>query len=61
LITWGKGDVFFTVEGALAYLRDVPEAVVHLLHAGHIALEDHHDQIAALMTEFYDRRVRAAR
>jgi pimeloyl-ACP methyl ester carboxylesterase len=61
LITWGGGDVFFAVDGALAYLRDVPEAEVHLLNAGHFALEDQHDQIAALMTEFYDRRVHAAR
>jgi pimeloyl-ACP methyl ester carboxylesterase len=61
LIAWGKEDVFFTVAGALAYLRDIPEAEVHLLNAGHFALEDHHELIAALMTEFYDRRVRTNR
>ncbi len=25
LIVWGKNDPFFTVEGAQAYLRDIPE------------------------------------
>jgi pimeloyl-ACP methyl ester carboxylesterase len=26
LIVWGKNDPFFTVEGAQAYLKDVPKA-----------------------------------
>ncbi len=61
LIVWGKGDIFFTVEGALAYLRDLPEAEIHLFNAGHFALEDHHEAIAALMAEFYAHRVRRGR
>lgn len=61
LIAWGKGDVFFTAVGALAYLRDLPQAEMHLLNAGYFALEDHHELIAALMTEFYDRRDRTTR
>ena len=31
LIVWGKNDPFFTVEGAQAYLRDIPKAELHLL------------------------------
>lgn len=46
LIVWGKNDPFFTVEGAQAYLRDIPEAELHLLDTGHFALEDHGDFIA---------------
>ena len=46
LIVWGKNDVFFTVEGAKAYLRDIPKAELHLLDTGHFALEDHGDLIA---------------
>lgn len=61
LIVWGKSDIFFTVAGALAYLRDVPDAEVHLFNAGHFALEDHHAAIAALMSEFYANRVRGGR
>lgn len=46
LIVWGKNDPFFTVEGARAYLRDIPKAELHLLDTGHFALEDHGDFIA---------------
>ncbi|MFZ0301645.1 MAG: alpha/beta hydrolase [Terracidiphilus sp.] len=46
LIVWGKNDPFFTVEGAKAYLRDIPKAELHLLDTGHFALEDHCDFIA---------------
>lgn len=46
LIVWGKNDPFFTVEGAKAYLRDVPKAELHLLDTGHFALEDSSDFIA---------------
>jgi pimeloyl-ACP methyl ester carboxylesterase len=46
LIVWGKDDPFFTVEGAQAYLRDIPKAELHLLDTGHFALEDSCDFIA---------------
>jgi pimeloyl-ACP methyl ester carboxylesterase len=46
LIVWGKNDPFFTVEGARAYLRDLPKAELHLLDTGHFALEDSCDWIA---------------
>lgn len=46
LIVWGKNDPFFTVEGAKAYLRDLPKAELYLLDTGHFALEDSSDLIA---------------
>jgi pimeloyl-ACP methyl ester carboxylesterase len=46
LIVWGKNDPFFTVEGAQAYLRDIPKAEIHLLDTGHFALEDSCEFIA---------------
>ena len=49
LIVWGKNDPFFTVEGAKAYLRDIPKAELHLLDTGHFALEDSSDLIAPLI------------
>jgi pimeloyl-ACP methyl ester carboxylesterase len=53
LILWGKNDPFFTVEGAQAYLRDIPSAELHLLDTGHFALEDHCDVIAKkIVTSF---------
>ena len=46
LIVWGQNDPFFTVEGAKAYLRDIPKAELHLLDTGHFALEEYGDFIA---------------
>jgi pimeloyl-ACP methyl ester carboxylesterase len=51
LIVWGKNDPFFTVEGAKAYLRDIPAAQLHLLDTGHFALEDSVDFIAQEITK----------
>ena len=55
LIVWGKNDPFFTVEGAQAYLRDIPKAELHLLDAGHFALEDSSEFIAQQIIRFFDR------
>jgi pimeloyl-ACP methyl ester carboxylesterase len=52
LITWGRHDPFFTVEGAQAYLRDLPTAEFYLLDAGHFALEDHSEEIANHIRQF---------
>jgi pimeloyl-ACP methyl ester carboxylesterase len=57
LVVWGQRDPFFTVEGARAFTRDLPDAEVHLLDAGHFALETHGVEIAALMRDFLERRV----
>jgi pimeloyl-ACP methyl ester carboxylesterase len=57
LIAWGKYDPFFTLDGARAYLRDTPEAELHLLDTGHFALETHGGEIAALILDFMKRRV----
>jgi pimeloyl-ACP methyl ester carboxylesterase len=53
LIVWGKNDPFFTVEGAKAYLRDIPKAELHLLETGHFALEDTSDVIATKIIGFF--------
>src|SRR5438552_9604112 len=55
LITWGKNDGIFTVEGAELYKRDIPSAELHLLDTGHFALEEEVDRIGSLMHEFLDR------
>lgn len=60
LVTWGKYDPSFTVSGAHAYQRDVPDAEVHVLEAGHFALEEASDQIAALTLDFLRRVHRTA-
>jgi len=55
LIVWGKNDVIFPAQGARAYLRDLPNAELHILDTGHFALEDKGDEIAALMMDFLTR------
>jgi pimeloyl-ACP methyl ester carboxylesterase len=55
LITWGGNDPFFPASGAHAYLRDLPDAELHLFDTGHFALEDHLPQIAPLIADFLDR------
>jgi pimeloyl-ACP methyl ester carboxylesterase len=53
LIVWGKNDPFFTVEGAQAYLRDIPEADLHLLDTGHFALEDSSEFISQQIVKLF--------
>ena len=55
LITWGKNDGIFTVEGAELLKRDIPSAELHLLDTGHFALEEKVDRIGSLMREFLSR------
>ncbi|WP_030267640.1 alpha/beta fold hydrolase [Streptomyces violens] len=55
LITWGRNDPFFTEPGARAYLRDLPDAELHLPDTGHFALDTHLPEIAPLIAGFLDR------
>jgi pimeloyl-ACP methyl ester carboxylesterase len=52
LIVWGQNDPFFTVEGAKAFLRDLPKAELHLLDTGHFALEEEAEFISEKIHEF---------
>jgi pimeloyl-ACP methyl ester carboxylesterase len=55
LAVWGKNDPFFLPPGAEAYKRDLPNAEIHFLDAGHFALETHSAEIAELILAFLDR------
>ncbi|MEU4765166.1 alpha/beta hydrolase [Actinosynnema sp. NPDC023794] len=55
LAVWGRNDEIFGPDGALAYRRDLPEAEIHLLDAGHFALEDQLDTIAGYTRGFLGR------
>jgi len=56
LVVWGNHDPSFTVAGAVALGADVPEAEVHLLSAGHFALDEAAPQIADLIRSFFAAR-----
>jgi hypothetical protein len=49
----GQERSLFTVEGAQAYLRDIPNVELHLLETGHFALEDSSEFIAEKMVKFF--------
>jgi pimeloyl-ACP methyl ester carboxylesterase len=57
LILWGENDIIFTPEGGRAYLRDLPDAEVHMLDSGHFAVEDHLNVIAEHIKRFYGEKV----
>ena len=57
LILWGQNDIIFAPEGARAYLRDLPEAELHMLDSGHFAVEDSLQLIAARIKRFHAEQV----
>jgi pimeloyl-ACP methyl ester carboxylesterase len=59
IIVWGKNDKIFPEEGAHPYLRDLPDAEMHIFDTGHFALEDKLDEIAPLLLSFLDRSIGA--
>jgi pimeloyl-ACP methyl ester carboxylesterase len=56
LVLWGRFDPSFQVKEAEAYRRDVPNAEVHILDAGHFALDEQPDTVAKLTREFLRSR-----
>jgi pimeloyl-ACP methyl ester carboxylesterase len=56
LVVWGRYDPSFISPGAEAYRRDVADAEIHLLDAGHFALEEKLDEIATLMLAFLQKQ-----
>lgn len=55
LIVWGPQDGYMPEDAAQAYLRDLPEAELHLVEGGHWALETNLDEIVALSRDFLGR------
>lgn len=52
LVLWGRYDPSFQAQEAEAYRRDVPGAEVHLLDAGHFALDEKPAAVARLTKKF---------
>ena len=57
LVLWGKYDSSFAVDGAFAYRECVPDAEVHILDAGHFALDECVDEIAWLICDFFRKHL----
>jgi pimeloyl-ACP methyl ester carboxylesterase len=56
LVLWGKHDLSFDLGEPQRYRKDVPKTEVHVLDAGHFALDTKADEIAALVHEFMRRQ-----
>ena len=54
LLVWGKHDQTFLAAGAEAYLKDLPNAELHLLDAGHFAVEEKPVEIAKHIIQFLE-------
>jgi pimeloyl-ACP methyl ester carboxylesterase len=55
-VIWGKHDLSFDLGEPERYRKDVPDADVHVLDAGHFALDTKPDEIAELVRNFMDKR-----
>jgi len=58
LAIWGKNDAIFIPAGAEAFKRDVKEADVKFVDAGHFALESHLEEIGKEIIQFLDTKVK---
>lgn len=56
LIVWGKNDPAFIAAGAEAYLRDLPKAELHLIDAGHFAVEEQPQLVAGYILGFMKKQ-----
>jgi pimeloyl-ACP methyl ester carboxylesterase len=52
LVLWGRYDLSFELSEPEAYRQDVPDAEVHVLAAGHFALDTAADEVAGLIRGF---------
>ncbi len=55
LILWGPHDGYMPAESGRAYLRDLPDAELHMLDGGHWLLETHLEEAVALSRDFLER------
>ena len=55
LIVWGPQDGYMPEGAARAYLRDLPDAELHLLDGGHWLLETHLTEVVAYVRDFLGR------
>ena len=57
LVVWGQNDPSFIAPGAEAFKRDLPDAEIYLLDAGHFALDESNDEIANLTLAFLAKQL----
>jgi pimeloyl-ACP methyl ester carboxylesterase len=55
LIVWGPQDGYMPEASARAYLRDLPDAELHVLDGGHWLLETNFEEVVGLIRDFLGR------
>jgi pimeloyl-ACP methyl ester carboxylesterase/alkylhydroperoxidase family enzyme len=60
LAVWGKHDPFFLPAGAESFRRDMPDAEIRFVEAGHFPLETHLDEMARIIRAFLARTLDTA-
>lgn len=55
LVVWGRYDPSFETVEAQAYKRELPNAEVHVIDAGHFALDEKADEIAGYIRNFFSQ------
>ncbi|ULT41860.1 hypothetical protein KRR40_46120 [Niabella defluvii] len=58
IIIWGRHDVFYDLKEAYCFLKDLPDATVHVLEGGHMALETNFDEVCGLIDSFMSATTR---
>ncbi|MDR3484290.1 MAG: alpha/beta hydrolase [Bradyrhizobium sp.] len=56
LVVWGRNDPSFIAAGGDAFRRDVPDAEVHQLDAGHFIFDEGTDEVARLIIAFMQKQ-----
>jgi pimeloyl-ACP methyl ester carboxylesterase len=52
LVIWGKYDPYYSVNEAHCYMRDLPNAQIHILDGSHMVLETNFDEVLDLISNF---------
>ncbi|WP_114790938.1 alpha/beta hydrolase [Niabella yanshanensis] len=52
IIIWGRYDVFYDLKEAYCYQKDLPDASIHILNGGHMALETNFEEVCELVNHF---------
>lgn len=60
LIVWGRNDGYMPEPSARAYLRDLPDAELHVFDGGHWLLETHLGEVVGYLSRFLERLERTA-
>lgn len=55
LLLWGRHDVFFALPEVVSWMQALPRMEAHVFDAGHLMLETHAAEAAALMVDFLRR------